>query len=172
MPTPNDRPFHTDPQAEPPATANGSRAGKPMDFGPPISVYSRAQAIADGTLIPVDPELAAQAGFAVPVALTRAVFEDCVAWATQDTRRTGLLQDEIGRLWDVLSMAALAGRRAPNENRVRFQLYRVPRDRGPIPIDDLDDHQRDALCLVTLVLHCGPGDAGEPVLTILQPHED
>lgn len=141
-------------------------------FGEPISIYSRAQAIADGTLVPVDQSLAADAGFLLPVALTRAVFEDCVAWTAQDTRHTGVLQDEVGRLWDVVSMAAKAARRARGNDRVAFQLYRVPRDRGRIPIDDLDDDQQDALCLVSLVLHCGPGDAGEPVLTILQPDED
>ncbi len=141
-------------------------------FGEPISIYTRAQAIGDGTLVPVDQSLAADAGFLLPVALTRAVFEDCVAWTAQDTRHTGVLQDEVGRLWDVVAMAAKAARRARGNHRVGFQLYRVPRDRGRIPIDDLDDHQHEALCLVSLVLHCGPGDAGEPVLTILQPDED
>jgi hypothetical protein len=141
-------------------------------FGEPISVYTRAQAIADGTLVLVDQGLAADAGFRVPVALTRAVFEDCVGWTAEDTHRTGVLQDEVGRLWDVLAMAARAAMKVRGNDRVRFQLYRVPRDRGRIPIDDLDDDQQEALCLVSLVLHCGPGDAGEPVLTILQPGED
>jgi Family of unknown function (DUF6573) len=42
-----------------------------------------------------------------------------------------------------------------------FQLYRVPRD----------GRSRDAV-LVTLKLIVGPGDAGEPVITILLPDED
>ncbi len=167
--TPNDHPFQTDPPAQPPTAAH---AGAHIAFGPLISVYTRTQAIADGTLVPVDQDLAAQAGFAVPVALTRAVHEDCIAWTAEDTRRTGVVQDQTGRLWDVLTMAARAARRARGDDRVSFQVHRVPRDRGPIPIDDLDDHQHEALCLVSLVLHCGPGDAGEPVLTVLQPDED
>jgi hypothetical protein len=141
-------------------------------FGEPISVYTRTQAIADGTLVPVDQGLGADAGFRVPVALTRAVFEDCVAWTAEDTHRTGVLQDEVGRLWDVLVMAARAGRNVRGNDRVGVQLYRVPRDRGRIRIDDLDDAQQEALCLVSLVLHCVPGDSGEPVLTIVQPGED
>ena len=42
-----------------------------------------------------------------------------------------------------------------------FQLYRVPRD----------GHSTEAV-LVTLKLIVGPGDAGEPVITILLPDED
>ena len=46
-------------------------------------------------------------------------------------------------------------------DRLLFQLYRVPRD----------GHSTDAV-LVTLKLIVGPGDAGEPVITILLPDED
>jgi hypothetical protein len=172
------RPSDPDEAGRPQAPTHERRlAGQPA-FGEPISVYTRAQAIGDGALVAVDQELASNAGFVLPVALTCAVYEDCVAWTQADTRDTGVVQDQTGRLWDVLTMAAHAARRARGNNRVSFQLYRVPRNHARIPIDDLDhldhldDHQRDALCLVTLVLHCGPGDAGEPVLTILQPGED
>ena len=46
-------------------------------------------------------------------------------------------------------------------DRLLFQLYRVPRD----------GHSTEAV-LVTLKLIVGPGDAGEPVITILLPNED
>ena len=55
---------------------------------PVIHATSRADAIADGVLIPVDEKLAREAGFKVSVALTQAVHEKydplfcrlCWAW--------------------------------------------------------------------------------------------
>jgi hypothetical protein len=46
-------------------------------------------------------------------------------------------------------------------DRLLFQLYRVPRD----------GHSTEAV-LVALKLIVGPGDTGEPVITILRPNED
>ena len=42
-------------------------------FGPPISTYTRAQAIEDGFLVDVS-ETPREAGFKIPVALTRTVW--------------------------------------------------------------------------------------------------
>lgn len=126
-------------------------------FGVPISLYTRQQAIADGTLVDVS-ETALEAGFRFPVALTRAAWVDCVEWTDQDSNRQ-TYQDEAGRLWDVLWMASRAARRGGSETL--FQLYRVPRGgRGIKPR------------LTTLKMLCGPGDQGEPVITILLPDED
>ena len=101
------------------------------DLGPEwpvIHTYTRAQALTDGVLVAVAQETAGEAGFRAPVALSAAVHADCVAWSEQDNRRKGGLgQDEAGRLWDVLWLAALAARRHPGRDRVEFQLYRVPR---------------------------------------------
>jgi hypothetical protein len=128
-------------------------------FGKPISVYTRAQAIADGELIDVT-ETACEAGFRVPVAMTAAAWADCVAWTATDSARQ-VSQDETGRLWDVLWMAVLAARRAGNDSRRAFQFYRVPRvGRSVRPR------------LVTLHLLIGPGDECEPVITIMAPNED
>ncbi len=44
---------------------------------------------------------------------------------------------------------------------LQFQLYRVPRD-----------GRSTEAALFTLKLIVGPGDADEPVITVLQPHED
>lgn len=118
-----------------------------------IHVYSRAQALADGGLIDVS-EVARQAGWRVPVAVTAAVWGDCVAW----DKHQPAYQDESGRLWDVLTMALFAARGLKG-NRVTFTMVRVPRGgMQPKP--------------VRLVAHVGPGDAGEPVMTIMQPGED
>jgi hypothetical protein len=135
-------------------------AGDP--FGAPIDAYSRAQAIADGLLVEVGGGIAREAGFTVPVAVTAAAWADCVAWSDADNRRKRTVQDEQGRLWDVLWMTRCAIRRAPRRTeRVPAQLYRVPRDGREVCPQS-----------VTLVACCGPGDHGEPVMTIMQPGED
>ena len=54
-------------------------------FGPVVASYSRAQAIEDGVLIDVT-SMAGEAGFKWPVALTHAVWCDCVAWTERDNR--------------------------------------------------------------------------------------
>ncbi len=46
-------------------------------------------------------------------------------------------------------------------DRILFQLYRVPRDGRSTEAE-----------LVTLRMIVGPGDSGEPVITVLLPHED
>lgn len=127
-------------------------------FGEVIHTYTRQQAIEDGYLVDVSHQ-AVEAGFCYPVALTRAVWEGCVAWSDDDSQRQAY-QDEAGRLWDVLWMASRAALRSRGE-RVRFQLYRVPRGgRGVRPR------------LVTLVMHIGPGDEGEAVATVMLPGVD
>ena len=129
-------------------------------FGDVIYSYTRAQAIEDGVLVDAGP-MAQEAGFKWPVALTSAVWEDCVAWTDDDSRKKPF-QDQSGRLWDVLYMASHAIRTSKDSgDRMMFQLYRVPRD----------GHSTEAV-LVTLKLIVGPGDAGEPVITILLPDED
>lgn len=128
-------------------------------FGEPIHRYTRAQALADGVLVDVT-ETAREAGFLVPVAMTAAAWNKAVAWSdTDSTRQTP--QDESGRLWDVVWMAYITARRASGSCRVPFQLYAVPRGGGAT-------RPR----LMTLHMHIGPDDEGEPVITILNPDED
>jgi hypothetical protein len=123
-----------------------------------VHAYTRAQAIDDGMLVDATAT-AREAGFSVPVALTDAAWFDCVAWTDADTARQ-VMQDEAGRLWDVVWMAKLAARRAGGGDVV-FELYRVPRGgKGARP-------RRTQLRMVI-----GPGDEGEPVITILMPGED
>ena len=126
-----------------------------------ISTYTRADAIRDGVLVDVS-ETAREAGFRWPVAMTRGAYEDFVAWSAADSRRQ-TWQDESGRLWDVLTMARLAARAAAvhDEDAREFGVLRVPRGgRGVRPR------------LARLVLRLGPGDLGEPCLTITLPGED
>ncbi|MGB5453079.1 MAG: DUF6573 family protein [Sedimenticolaceae bacterium] len=129
-------------------------------FGEVISVYTRAQALADGVLIDAGP-MAREVGFRWPVAITVAAWEDCIAWNESDSERQ-TPQDQSGRLWDVLFMAAYAARtRAEAGPELRFELYRVPRDGRSTEAE-----------LTRLKLVIGPGDADEPVITILLPNED
>ena len=129
-------------------------------FGKVISTYTRAQAIEDGVLI--DPgSMAKEAGFKWPVALTADAWADCVAW-TEDDSQQQVYQDQSGRLWDLVFMASHAIRTSKGSgDRLLFQLYRVPRD----------GHSTEAV-LITLKLIVGPGDAGEPVVTIMLSNED
>ena len=129
-------------------------------FGEVISTYTRAQAIEDGVLIDAG-SMAREAGFKWPVALTSTVWADCVAW-TEDDSKQQVHQDQSGRLWDVLYIASHAIRTSNDPgDRLLFQFYRVVRD----------GHSTEAV-LVTLKLIIGPGDAGEPVITILLPNEN
>ena len=125
-----------------------------------ISVYTRAQAIEDGELVDVSTT-AVEAGFRVPVALTRAAWADCVAWTEVDEARKCACQDEAGRLWDVLWMARQAAGRARGSDPVSYELWRVPREGRGVRARR-----------TTLVLHIGPGDDAEPVMTIMVPGED
>jgi len=125
-------------------------------FGPPISVYTRAQAIEDGELVDVS-ETAREAGFRFPVALTRAV------WGAYVAVPAGVrCQDEAGRLWDVLWMLRRAIRLSSDGGRIDFALYVRNSNRDRIDRRDL----------VRLKAICGPGDDAEPVITIMLPEED
>jgi hypothetical protein len=116
--------------------------------------YTRADAIADGVLIDVSA-VAREAGFCYPVALTAAAWAKCVAVPPGVA-----CQDEAGRLWDVLFLLACAVRRGGSGSEVRFAVHvrNDNRDRTPP--------------LVRLKALCGPGDRGEPVVTVMMPDED
>lgn len=120
-------------------------------FGDIIYGYSRAQAIEDGELVDVT-SVAKEAGITFPVAVTRAV------WASYVEVPPGVqCQDERGRLWDVMWMlrCAIAGGRGGD--RILYQLYVRNNNRRPKK--------------VTLKAVCGPGDSGEPTITVLLPEE-
>jgi len=125
-----------------------------------IDSYSRAQAIEDGVLVDVTAT-AREAGIKYPTAITRAAYEKYVAWTAEDNERKGALQDESGRLWDVLSMLRFAALRSGGGSRLDYTLYVVPRE-GPSV----------TAALVQLKSICGPGDTAAPVLTVMLPEED
>src|SRR5262249_13824446 len=110
-------------------------------------------AIRDGVLIDVSAT-AKEAGFRFPVALTRAVWERCVAVPPGVE-----CQDEAGRLWDVLWLLRCAISRSADGSEVPFALHVRNDNRAPPPP------------LVRLKAQCGPGDQGEPVVTVMMPEE-
>lgn len=129
-------------------------------FGAVIHSYTRAQALDDGVLIDVSA-MAREAGFKWPVAVTQVVWQDCVAWTEADNRDQ-VYQDETGRLWDVLYMASQAIRTSRDNGSVlQFRLYRVARGSQVV---------KPQPTILKLVV--GPGDQGEPVITIMLPGED
>ena len=129
-------------------------------FGELIYTYTRTQAIEDGVLIDAGP-MAKEVGFRFPVALTAAAWSDCVAWTDEDSQQQ-VYQDQSGRLYDVLFSAAFAIKTSTGTgDRLLYELYRVPRDGFSTKPN-----------LVTLKLIVGPGDIGEPVMTVMLPGED
>src|SRR6266511_5210902 len=115
-------------------------------------------------LVPVDQVIAREAGFLLPLFLTRAVHKDCVAWTDDDGDRTGVPQEEQGRLWDVVCMAARVARnRQPNFDGmvVPFQVYRVSRTIRPAEVEARQWRGEEIADLVRLALE---RDGGQLVI--------
>lgn len=145
-------------------------------FGDVIHSYTRADAIADGTLVDVTTVDGGsrQAGLRWPVAVSAAAYADAVRWdggengnVSQSKPFTG--NSTAGRLWDLMQVArhdALprACRAVAEQEsvpvRVDFRVLRIPAE-GPTT---RPTYAHLSLCL-------GPGDDGEPSVTILLPHE-
>lgn len=122
-----------------------------------ISIYTRAQALEDGTLIDVTAD-AKEAGFKYPVAITAAVMAQVV-------RPYGVAKEwgesEKGRIWDVLWMLRTAIRSwqpPANSDICRFNV---------IATDEKGKSVRHELWS-----QCGPGDDPAPVITIMMRGED
>ena len=114
-----------------------------------IHHYTRAQAIADGVLIDVS-EMAREAGFRFPVAITRGVYE--LISPSPEEESEG--QSEDGRLWDVLFILYLAIKTSSQStNEIRFKVLISGEE-------------------ISLKALCHPGDRWEPVITIMLPDED
>lgn len=130
-----------------------------------IYAYTRADALKDGLLIDCS-KIAKEAGFSCPVAISKAAWEDAVAWSDAANKRKRLLQSEEGRLWDVVWMAAARIRGLPKYTRnngsgVAFIVHRTPRK---------GRYRRAFRKQLKVLVH--PGDDHEVVATILEPDED
>jgi len=117
--------------------------------------YSRADALADGVLVDVS-ELAREAGFKLPVAVSDSLYHGYLT-PPPELAKAGLSLE--GRLWETLSVLRYAIKASPATDRLFFTVLfaQVP-DAEPEPVD--------------LLAICGPGDSGEPVITIMLPSDD
>ena len=121
--------------------------------------YTRKQAIADGVLVdlmqPETESLVKEAGFKWPIAITASAFSAAVCPLGESLPEG---QDLKGRLWDLLQKLRLAARSSPpHSDRVHFQVL----------VWDGKRHQTVRLWSLR-----GPGDQGEPVLTVMLEGED
>ncbi len=144
--------------------ANDATAAMIDFFGPPISSYSRKQAIGDGVLVPTtdlvpdEPDFTKQAGWKVPVALTSALADLVIP---NEREQRELAQSVKGRLWDVLSMARMY---APRDgDTAYFPCILLVRGRK-----DRDGRTKDFRLKAVI----GPGDDLEPVMTVMFENED
>ena len=108
-----------------------------------VSVYTREDALADGTLVDVSEH--AKGFFKFPVAMTEAVW----SWTIQARR------DENERDWQALvpqreqeQVAAHSSFRGSDRFKYRASIGRSK---------------------TWILVVCGPGDEGEPVITIMEP---
>lgn len=118
-----------------------------------IYSYTRAQALKDGVLVNVS-EMAKEAGFKIPVAVTHAVWHEYVV---PDVRARGY-QDIEGRLWDILKMLLFAIKSGARGSQVSFTVSMIMKAK----------QRRN----ITFKAICHPGDDLEPVITIMLPDED
>jgi hypothetical protein len=120
-----------------------------------IFAYTRAQALADGVLVDVST-LAKEAGFRWPVALTETLFHSYIVPAL-DLVAEG--QSITGRLWDVLNVLRYTISKAKDTTFLQFSvLFVMYPASSPVSIE--------------LTSVAGPGDDGEPVITIMLPEDD
>ncbi len=132
------------------------RNENPFENAPVIFSYTRAQAIEDGVLVDLT-DWAKETGFRIPVACTSTVWQGHVV-PPDGTKELG--QSERGRAHDLLWMLYVAIRRSGSakSDQLRYQVIFV-----------VNGGKQET---VTLKSICGPGDDGEPVITIMLPDED
>lgn len=125
-----------------------------FEEGDVVFRHTREQALAAGVLVDVS-EMAAECGFRVAVAVTRAVWDGVV---TPDPEAEAMGQSVSGRLWDLLWVlrAQIGGGKAGLDT-IHFSLI-------------VQDARRRRT--VRLKSICGPGDQGEPVVTMMGREED
>lgn len=120
-----------------------------------IFSYSRSQALADGVLIDVS-DFAREAGFKLPVAVSDTLYH---GYLTPPLELAKEGQSLDGRLWDTLSVLRYAIKSASATDRLSFTvLFAQASDATPVSVN--------------LLAVCGPGDSGEPVITIMLPSDD
>jgi len=123
-----------------------------------IYSYTRFQALEDGVLVDVS-QMASEAGFRYPTAITA----DLHARITPNEREKALGQSYGGRLWDVVFLASFAARQAGTQDRCSLEVSLFDAEAAP----PHRTHRRT----LSLWMVVGPGNQGEPVITIGFPED-
>ena len=126
-----------------------------------IFAYTRADALNDGVLVEIPGDLCRDAGIVVSVAVTRAVWDEYLA---PDYLSELPDQDVTGRIWDLLWMFSCVARNSRHTSTVFFKTEFITCTG--------EDHPGYSRTLAPFKASCGPGDEGEPVITIMLPKED
>ena len=119
-----------------------------------IFSYTRKMAIEDGVLIDVTAN-AAEVGFSLHTVVTDNLFH---GYVVPPAGLDGEGQSMLGRLHDLLMLARVAAGGQPDGDRVSFKVAFLMRP--------------GHLETVQVILHIGPGDHGEAVLTLMLPEDD
>lgn len=120
-----------------------------------IYSYTRKQAIEDGVLIDVSGQ-AKEVGFKVPTAVSDQLYHEYVV-PSKEMERSG--QSIEGRLHDLLHLAAICARSRWDGSRVYFDVL-FQMEEGP---------KFEEVHVVAII---GPGDDGNPVMTICKPEDE
>ena len=117
-----------------------------------IYAYTREMAISDSILIDLS-DIAKEAGFKVPVAVTTALYNRYLV-PTERQKNKG--QDTDGRVWDMLMLLNMRCRE--NKDDTIYFSASMQMDSGVKRLE--------------MKAMIGPGDHGEPIITIMLPNED
>jgi len=133
-----------------------------------IASYTRAEAVADGIQILIDPAITKEAGIKYPVFFTRGVWDKYVVVPKGLSH-----QNEEGRLWDMLFMFSMQARKS-NSAEIKFQFCCQLLDNGDWTEYESVCEGNSLLREVTLRAVIGPLDLDDPspAITILFPDED
>ena len=152
------------------------------EFVEVTSVYTRRQAIEDGVLVDCEQapmgEMRRQL-MKWPLAMTTTAFHRYV-WPIDGEANLPPGQSLEGRFWDVVWMFHAAAKGTVPAQRIDpcnllFDFYCIVAD--PVlssneRIDVTAKSGPEGMRLVTLKAVSGPGDDGEPVMTIMLPEEE
>jgi hypothetical protein len=119
-------------------------------YGPVAASYTRAEAFEDGTFIAIPPPAASAAGIEMAMIITAGARQEFVA---------GNDGGQAVRLGTVLSAVARAVGQAPGHE----VCFVVPA--GELPCGQAPTGAARLLAIIE------PGDTGEPVMTLMLPHE-
>jgi hypothetical protein len=134
-----------------------------------VATYTTAEAVEDGTLILVDENIRTEAGIRYPVYLTQAVYEKYV----KVPKGMEGIQDETGRLWDVLLMFAIKAKMTKSAVLFFQLICRLPNE-GDWESNEKRPLKDDTIREVHLKAICTGRDFDDPspAIFIMKPSED